>query len=98
MLIARFDHDHFGMMPALHLLRLGDSLRSDGLWMLQNLIRHFVSVQTSDQLLWYFHNRLRGKVSLSGVISTLSKKQVDTAAQLPRRERIVYGYMRSLRE
>src|SRR5882762_6008 len=98
MLIARFDHDYLGMMPALHMLRLGDSSRSDCLRMMQNLIRHFASGQTVDQLLWYFHNRLRKKVSLSGVISTLSEKQVDTAAKLPRSERIVYGYMRSLRE
>jgi len=62
-------------MPAFHMLRLGDSLRSYGLRMMQNFIRHFVSVQTIDQLLWYFHNRLLEKVSLSRVISTLSKSR-----------------------
>src|SRR5262252_4609413 len=75
MLVARFDHDHLGMMPALHMPRLGDSLRSDCLGMLQNLIRHFVSVQTIDQLRWYLHNRLRKKLSLSRVISTVSKSE-----------------------
>jgi hypothetical protein len=34
MLFARFDHDDLGMMPAFHMLRLGDSLRSDCLLML----------------------------------------------------------------
>jgi hypothetical protein len=59
--------------------------------MTQNLIGDFVFIQTLDQLLWYFHNHQ--KVSLSGAISTLY-----TAAETLRRERIMYGYMRSLRE
>src|SRR4030095_5963493 len=93
MLVARFDHDHFGMMPTFHVLGLGGSLRGYCLWMPQNLIGDFVFIQTLDQLLWYFHNRLLKKVSLSDAISTLY-----TAAKPLRRERIMYGYVRSLRE
>ena len=55
MLVDRFNHDHFGMMPAFHVLGLGDSLRGYSLGMAQNLIRNFVCIQTLDQLLWYFH-------------------------------------------
>src|SRR5262249_36632208 len=61
MLLSGFDHDHFGVMPTLHMLGLGDSLRGYCLRMMQNLVRDFVFIQTIDQLLWYFHNRLRGK-------------------------------------
>jgi hypothetical protein len=93
MFVARFDHDHLGVMATLHVLCLSYSLRGYCLWMTQNLIGDFVFIQTLDQLFWYFHNWLLKKVSLSDAISTLY-----TAAKPLRRERIMYGYVRSLRE
>ena len=61
MLVARFDYHHFGVMPAFHVLGVGNSLRGYCLRMMKNLIRDFVFAQTLDQLLWNFHNRLRSK-------------------------------------
>jgi hypothetical protein len=93
--------------------------------MMQNFVMDFVFVQAIDQLRWYFHNRLRQKLSLSSAISTSYAQQVgnqkpqmrstsgrqeiedvifghenqaDTAAKLAARERVMYGYMRSLRK
>src|SRR5215831_11401530 len=72
MLVSRFCHDDLGMMPAFHMLGLRDSLRRDRLRVRQDLVLHFVFIQTIDQSFWYFHNRLRlGKYHLPGAISTV---------------------------
>ena len=57
-------------MPRLYVLGLGDPLCRNGFGMLQNFVTDFVLVQTIDELLWNFHNRLRSKLSLSRAIST----------------------------
>jgi hypothetical protein len=59
MRVSSFDYNHFGMMPAFHVLGLGDSLRRHSLGMLQNLVANFVIIQTLDQSPWHFHTRLR---------------------------------------
>jgi hypothetical protein len=53
------------MMPAFHMLGLRDSLCGYRLRMVQDFVAHLGFIQTSDQSFWYFHNRLRGKLSLS---------------------------------
>src|SRR5437773_5221862 len=63
MLIAGFYHNDLRMVPGLHMLGLGDPLRGDGLGVMQNLVADFAFVQTIDELLWNFHERLRCKTS-----------------------------------
>src|SRR5207249_6731792 len=70
MLISGFDHDNFGVVPAFHVLGLSDPLRGYCLRMMQNFVANFIFIQTIDELLWYLHNPLRGKLPLSRAIST----------------------------
>src|SRR5213083_899609 len=52
-LLSRFYHDDLGMMPALHMLGLGESLCSYRLRMMQDFVLHLAVIQTIDQSLWY---------------------------------------------
>jgi hypothetical protein len=61
MRITGFHHDYFGVMPAFYMLGLRDSLRAHCLGMLQNVVVHFVFIQTLDQSPWHFHKHLRSK-------------------------------------
>jgi len=67
-LIAGFYHNDFRMVPGFDVLSFGDPLRGDGLGMMQNLVANFAFVQTIDELLGNFHERLRCKTSGDHVI------------------------------
>jgi len=56
-LFSGFYHDDFRMMPAFHVFGLGDPLRGNGFWMMQNLVVDFVFLQAINELLWYFQKR-----------------------------------------
>ena len=98
MRVSSFDYDHFGMMPAFHVLDLGDSLRRHSLGMLQNLVANFVSSKHSISRLGISIPASDWKSNTFPCDLYSLENQVDTAAKLPRRERIRYGYMRGLRE
>ena len=44
MLIARFQHHNFRLMPAFHVFRLRDPLRRDRLGVAQDFVLHFVLI------------------------------------------------------
>src|SRR5207237_443837 len=48
---------NLGLVPAFHMLGLGDPLRGNGLRVVQDLIAGFAFVQTIDDSLGYFHKR-----------------------------------------
>ena len=56
MLLSGFYHDNLGMVPAFHVLGLGDSLRGNSFWMVQSLVADFAFVQTVDESLRNVHN------------------------------------------
>jgi hypothetical protein len=55
------------------MLGLGDPLCSDGFGMMQNLVADFAIVQTIDELLWNFHDRLRCKTSGDHTIFAMNR-------------------------
>src|SRR5438094_2183533 len=58
-LLARFYYDNLRMVPAFHVLGLGDPLGGHGFGMMQNLVADFIFIQTIDELFWYFHEQLQ---------------------------------------
>jgi hypothetical protein len=57
MVASGFYHDDLRMMPGFHMLGLGDSLRGNSFWMLQNLVADFVFVETINESFRYFHTQ-----------------------------------------
>jgi len=83
-LVSRFYHDDLGMMPAFHMLGLRDSLRTDCLGMMQNLILHLVFFKHSISRFGISIACSKRKVSLSCVISTFANELYPPAScQLP---------------
>src|SRR5438093_2700170 len=56
MFASGFDHDHFGMMTAFHVLCLGNSLCSKSLWMMDYFVSNPFLVQIADQFVRYVHS------------------------------------------
>ena len=56
MLLSGGYHDNFGMVPAFHMLGLGDPLRGNGFRVMQDLVAGFAFVQTVDESTGYFHH------------------------------------------
>src|SRR5438094_2728401 len=79
------------MVPAFHMLGLGDPLRGYCFRMMQNLVSHFVFVQAVDELLWYFHSRPSMEsyhfpaLSLASKLSCSCKGSSQLTLQNPRR-------------